>query len=444
MTIREIGALLRARKTSCVEFINHTFSEIETHDRFNSFITLTREQALAEAAQRDAELHAGVDRGPLHGVPIALKDIVHTAGIRTTGASRLFENFVPEHDAVVVTQLKSSGAISIGKTNLHELAYGATSQISHFGPMLNPHDSARIPGGSSGGSAVAVAAGWVPMALGSDTGGSIRIPASYCGVVGFKPTYERVSRKGVMPLAYGLDHVGPIGATVEDCVLTMQVIGGLEPADMKLSGLRVCLPANFFFERIDEEVDAAVKNSTRLLEREGAIVSEQRIPDLHQANLAARIIQASEATAVYAQCNDPGMFNSVVWGLLQEGRRVSGHEYVNAQRIRTLFRQSFNDLWKKYDVIVAPSTPIVAPLREETDVLIGGEKENARMASTRLARAVNFLGEPAISLPCGRTKLGLPIGLQLIARPGDDARLLAIAQEVEKLLAFAQNSQVVS
>jgi aspartyl-tRNA(Asn)/glutamyl-tRNA(Gln) amidotransferase subunit A len=372
----------------------------------------------------------------LHGVPIALKDIIHTAGIRTTGASRLFEHFVPATDAVVVTQLKEAGAISVGKTNLHELAYGATSQISYFGPMLNPHDPARIPGGSSGGSAAAVGAGFLPMALGSDTGGSIRIPASYCGVVGFKPTYERVSRRGVMPLAFGLDHVGPLGATVEDCALTMEVIGKLQRVEEELTGLRVCLPANFYFERVDEEVAAAVKGVLGLLEQAGAIVSEERIPDLHEANLAARIIQASEATAVYAHYNDPSMFSETVWALLQEGRRVAGYEYVNAQRIRKVFRQGFNELWKKYDVMVAPSTPIAAPLREEVTVLIGGEEENTRMASTRLARAVNFLGEPAISVPCGRTKLGLPIGLQLIAAPGNDARLLQIAKKTEGLLGF--------
>jgi aspartyl-tRNA(Asn)/glutamyl-tRNA(Gln) amidotransferase subunit A len=418
-----------------VEFISQTYAEIEKRERFNSFISLNREEALAEAAQRDAEFASGIDRGPLHGVPIALKDIIHTAGIRTTGASRLFENFVPSTDAVVVAQLKAAGAISIGKTNLHELAYGATSQHSYFGPMLNPHDPARIPGGSSGGSATTIAAGLLAMALGSDTGGSIRIPASYCGIVGFKPTYERVSRRGVMPLAFGLDHVGPLGATVEDCTLTMEVIGKLAPVEEELTGLRVCLPANFYFERVDQEVTAAVKGALGLLERAGAIVSEERIPDLHEANLAARIIQASEATAVYAHCNDPGMFSEIVWALLQEGRRVAGYEYVNAQRIRKLFRRAFDALWQKYDVLLAPSTPIAAPLREEVSVLIGTEEEDTRMASTRLTRAINLLGEPAISIPCGRTNHGLPIGLQLIAAPGDDARLLQIAEKTEALLA---------
>lgn len=434
MTIREIRASLRARKVSCVELVRGIFSDIERRDRFNCFITLTPEQALREAAERDGELANGVDRGPLHGVPIAYKDIIHTAGVRTTGASKLYADFVPSDDAVVVKQLRQAGAISVGKTNLHELAYGATSQASYFGPVLNPRDPGRIPGGSSGGSAAAVGAGFLPMALGTDTGGSIRIPASYCGVVGFKPTYEVVSRRGVMPLSYGLDHIGPLGATVEDCALTMDVIGGLKRVEASLRGLRVCLPSNFFFERVDAQVAEAVRKAAALMAGEGAAVSEHKIPDLHGANVAARVIQSSEATALYAHYDDPSFFNEGFWTLIQQGKRFAGYEYVNAQRIRTVFRREFDALWQQFDIVVAPTTPITAPLLEETAVAIGTEQEDTRMASTRLTRAINFLGEPAVSLPCGKTNAGLPVGLQLIARPGDDARLLAIAQQVETLL----------
>jgi aspartyl-tRNA(Asn)/glutamyl-tRNA(Gln) amidotransferase subunit A len=436
MTIREIGALYRTRKISCLEFVRKSLDDVANRDRSNCFITLTPEHAFAEAAERDAELARGLDRGPFHGVPIAYKDIIYTAGVATTGASRLYRDFVPTTDADVVVRLREAGAISIGKTNLHELAYGATSQISYFGPVLNPLDPTRIPGGSSGGSAAAVAAGFLPMALGSDTGGSIRIPASYCGVAGFKPTYDLVSRRGVMPLSYSLDHIGPLGATVEDCALAMAVMAGLETASVELKGLRVCLPANFFFERVDSEVAAAVKQAAAAMERHGAILSEVRIPDLHEANLAARVIQMSEAASIYANNQDPALFGETVWALIQQGRRIAGHEYVSAQRIRTVFRQDFNRFWNNHDLIVAPATPVVAPRRDQDSVLIGTEEENTRMASTRLARAVNFLGEPAISIPCGRNKDGMPIGLQLIAAPGQDARLLSIARLVEELLAF--------
>ncbi len=224
MTIREIGRLLRSRQISCVELLDQTLADIKARDVFRSFITKTEDEARVQAAERDRELAAGLDRGPLHGVPTAHKDIFYTRGVRTTAGSLLFRDFVPDYDATVVEQLNKAGVVSVGKTNLHELAYGITSKNPHYGFVLNPHDTTRIPGGSSGGSAALVGAGLLPMSLGSDTGGSIRIPAAFCGCVGLKPTYGRVSRWGVMPLAFSLDHVGPIGATVEDCALTMNAI----------------------------------------------------------------------------------------------------------------------------------------------------------------------------------------------------------------------------
>ncbi len=437
ITIREIGRSLRAREYSCVELVHKTLGRIEREDRSNSFITLTRERALAEAEQRDRELAAGLDRGPFHGVPVAYKDIIHTQNIRTTGGSLVFRDFVPQRDAEVVNRLGEAGAITIGKTNLHELAYGATSKNPHYGPVLNPHNLERIAGGSSGGSATAVASGFVPMAIGTDTGGSIRIPASFCGITGFKPTYNLVSRRGVMPLVFSLDHVGPMGATVEDCLLTMQVIAQRWHASplASLRGLRVCVPENFFFDRVAAEVSAAVATAITHIEGTGAIVGRARIPDLAEANIAARVIQFSEATALYESYRDPALFGPDVWALIQQGRRIAGHEYVNAQRIRSVFRQRFDALWQQWDVLVTPTTPMVAPGLNETEVTIGKESEDTRIAATRLLRAMPFLGEPALSLPCGRNTDGMPIGLQLIAAPGDDARLLQIANLVESTLA---------
>src|SRR5882672_5433454 len=223
MNIRELGRQLRSRQISCVELIAETIADIKKRDTFRTLITLTEEQALAEARERDRELAQGLDRGPLHGVPIAHKDLFYTRGIRTTGGSLVYKDFVPDHDATVVERLHEAGAISIGKANLHEIAYGITSKNPHYGFVLNPRDPKRIPGGSSGGSAALVAGGFLPMALGTDTGGSIRIPASYCGITGLKPTYGLVSRHGVLPLAFSLDHVGPLGSCVEDCALAMDL-----------------------------------------------------------------------------------------------------------------------------------------------------------------------------------------------------------------------------
>ncbi len=450
MTVREIGTLLRRRKTSCLEFLQQTFHEIKTRDSFNSFITLTPDSALAAAAERDRELADGRDRGPFHGIPIALKDIFYTQGIATTAGSLVFGDFVPDHDATVVSRLRIAGAISIGKTNLHELAYGITSKNPHYGFVLNPADPTRIPGGSSGGSAAAVAAGFVPVALGSDTGGSIRIPASYCGITGLKPTYGRVSRYGVLPLAFSLDHMGPFGSCVEDCALAMNTIAGPDPLDpacspisvsdfnlpppADLKGLRVGIPRNFFFDRVQEQVSAAVHKSVSLMQTLGAVIQELPIPDLDGVNIAARIVQLAEATALYAGRHDAALFGSDVWALIQQGKLIAGHEYVNAQRLRTLYCAEFNKLWRDIDVLAAPTTPVAAPGLHEAEVQIKGEWENTRMASTRLVRAINYLGNPALSMPCGNTGSGLPIGLQLIGAPFSEPRLLQVARTLEPLL----------
>ncbi len=441
MTIAEIGTLLRTRKISCVELIRRTIEDVRKREVFNSVITLMEEEALGEAALRDQELAGGRDRGPLHGVPIAHKDLFYTRGVRTTGGSLLFRDFIPECDATIVKQLRDAGAICIGKTNLHELAYGITSKNPHYGSVVNPRDVTRIAGGSSGGSATLVAAGFLPMATGSDTGGSIRIPASYCGIVGLKPTYGRVSRGGVLPLAFSLDHVGPLASCVDDCALALNAMTGAEfnsRALADLKGARVGVPSNFYFDRVDEQVAAVVSKAISEMERLGASVSRVQVPAPEEMNAAARIVQLSETAALYAHYHDPTLFGTDVWALIQQGKLISGHEYVNAQRIRTLFRREFDRLWQDIDVLVTPTTPIAAPLLDETTVQIGPEREDARMASTRLVRAINFIGEPALSIPCGNTSAGLPIGLQLIAAPFAEARLLQLAKAIESRLGYAE------
>ncbi|HMF78553.1 MAG TPA: amidase [Bryobacteraceae bacterium] len=438
MTVRELGQQLRSRQLSCVELIAQVFADIKQRDSFHSLITLTEEQALSEAAERDRELAAGNDRGPFHGIPIAFKDLFFTRGVRTTGGSLVFKDFVPDYDATVVERLRAAGAISIGKTNLHEIAFGITSKNPHYGFVLNPLDPARIPGGSSGGSAALIAGKFLPMALGTDTGGSIRVPASYCGITGLKPTYGCVSRHGVLPLAFSLDHVGPLGSCVEDCALAMTALAGGEfnlPQVTGLKGVRVGVAKNFFFDCVDVEVAATVRNSIKELERLGASLVEVNLPDMNEANAAARVVQLSETAAIYVNHTDPSKFGDDVWALLEQGRMILGHEYVNAQRVRTLFRRDFDALWQEVDVLATPTTPITAPLLEQDTVLIGDVDENTRMATTRLVRAINFLGEPALSMPCGRNSAGLPVGLQLISAPFTEARLLQIAKTLEAVTA---------
>ncbi|MBV9157619.1 MAG: amidase [Acidobacteriaceae bacterium] len=445
MNVREIGRLLRNRKISCVELIQETLADISKRDVFRSLITITADQALGEAAERDQELAQGIDRGPLHGIPTAHKDLFYTRGVLTTGGSLIFRNFVPEFNATVVEKLKTAGAISIGKANLHELAYGITSKNPHYGFVLNPRDVTRIAGGSSGGSAALIAAGFIPVSLGTDTGGSIRIPASYCGIVGLKPTYGRVSVRGVLPLAFSLDHVGPLASCIEDCALVMNAIAGDKDVDFNLAplhdlrGVKVGVPKNFFFDGVSEEIATAVKKSIAELRREGAFVSEVQVPNLRDANFAARIVQLAETAALYAHHTDPALFGEDVWALIQQGKTIAGHDYVNAQRLRTTFRREFDALWKKIDVLIAPATPIAAPHLDETRVRIGNEEEDVRMASTRLVRAMNYTGEPALSMPCGQTSAGLPIGLQLISRPFSEPRLLQIAKTLEAVVSWTHS-----
>ncbi len=431
MTVRELGGQIRARKISCLELIQQTLKDIEQRDKFGSFITITADQALVAARERDAELAAGKDRGPFHGIPIAFKDLFYTKGIKTTGGSLVFKDFVPEYDATVVEKLSEAGAISIGKTNLHEIAFGITSKNPHYGFVKNPLDPKRLAGGSSGGSAALVGGRFLPMALGTDTGGSIRVPASFCGIAGLKPTYELVSRHGVLPLGFSLDHVGPLGSSVEDCALALNAMTGGDynvaaPADLK--GLRVGVPEDPLFSRAHDDVLAAVDQAVESLKRMGADVKTIKTPSFEEMNVTARVVQLAETAAVYTNYRDRKLFGDDVWALLEQGNMILGHEYVNGQRLRKLFRAEFDQIWKKVDVMVGPTTPMTAPLIEEDNVTIQGKSENVRMAATRLVRAINLLSEPALSIPCGKGENGMPIGMQIIAAPYGEKTLVSVGK----------------
>lgn len=450
MTVRELGAQLRNRETSCLQLATEAIEAAQKQADLHAFITITENEAKAAALQLDAELKSGRDRGPFHGIPIVVKDLFYTAGIRTTAGSRLFENFLPSFNATVIDRLQQAGAVSIGKTNLHELAFGITSNNPYYGRVLNPLDHARIAGGSSGGTAAAIAAGIVPMGLGTDTGGSIRIPASYCGLVGLKPTYGRVSRYGVLPLSFSLDHVGPLGTCVEDCALAMNAFAGWDARDRSscveptpdfnlppladCTGLRVGLPKNFFFERLSEDVSKAVKHATSLLGRAGANLIEVTVPNFHEIILTSQVVQLSEFAAQHTTHDASEQFGTDIWAHLELGRQIAAHEYVNAQRLRTLFRREMDHLWHEIDLLITPTTPIAAPLASKDTVDVGGNEENVRMASTRLVRGFNLLGEPALSMPCGKADTGMPVSLQLVAPPFGEPRLLQIAKTLEFLL----------
>ena len=391
---------------------------------------------------------AGRDRGPLHGIPIAVKDLFFTRGVRTTAGSRLYENFVPAEDATVVEKLEAAGAVNLGKLNLHELAYGITSANPHFGAVRNPWNTEHSPGGSSGGSGAAVAAGIVYAAMGSDTGGSIRIPAAFCGTVGLKPTYGRVSRYGVFPLAYSLDHMGPLTRSVRDAAIVLNAIAGPDGRDPTSSrhplvdyvpddgcgirGLRVGVPENFYFERLDGEVESAVRGAIARAESLGAEVKPVAVPDIAALNVVARVILLAEASAVMEPYLDQrDRFGADVLALFDQGRLLPAVDYVNAQRLRRRMQREFARLWREVDCLFMPTSPNTAPAIGATTVRLGGREEDVRLATTRLVRGINALGLPALSMPCGLSASGLPIGLQIVGPAFEEALILKIGAALE-------------
>jgi aspartyl-tRNA(Asn)/glutamyl-tRNA(Gln) amidotransferase subunit A len=448
VTVLEAAAAIRAKKISSRELVETTLTRIaRANPSLNAFITVMEDSARARADAMDAELARGIDRGPLHGIPVAHKDLVQTQGVRTTAGSKIFADFVPEKDAVVAARLDAAGAVLVGKTGLHEVAFGITSNNPHYGAIHNPWDLERIPGGSSGGSAAALAAGLLPMATGTDTGGSIRIPASFCGVVGLKPTYERVSRLGVLPLSFTLDHVGPMARTVRDVAVSFRAMAenpgqfapsGDEGRDVSLRGIRIGVPQNFYFDRVDLEVSGAVRRAVQTAAALGARVVEMRVPDMEALNVIGRIIQLCDAAAIYRPHLDrPDNFGTDVLALLTQGRLIPATDYVDAQRLRKIFAAEFRRLWDEVDCIFAPATPIAAPKIGELTTYIGPNLEDVRQAATRLTRGFNILGNPALALPCGFTKSVLPIGLQIAAAANQEHVLLRVGAAMEDAMGFA-------
>jgi aspartyl-tRNA(Asn)/glutamyl-tRNA(Gln) amidotransferase subunit A len=423
---------LRARRISSVELTQSCLDQIgKLNPVLNAFITVTGETALARAKELDRELAAGRDRGPMHGIPIAHKDLMWTKGVRTTSGSKLFADFVPDRDAAVVKRMAEAGAVMVGKAGLHELAYGITSDNPHFGTIRNPRNPEHSPGGSSGGSGVAVATGMAFVATGTDTGGSIRVPASFCGVVGLKPTYGLIDRSGVQPLGVSLDHVGPLARTVSDVRLALNAMTHARP-ETAVGEIRVGLPENFYLETVAPEVKGAVQKAALAAEKLGARVIPVRVPDIEALNTAGLVILLSEAAAVHqAQPHRRGDFGRDVLALLDQGSLIPAVDYVNAQRQRRQLLGEFHKLFRNIDCLFTPSTPITAPRIGQTEITLDGASFDTRMLTTRFARGGNVLGFPALSIPCGTSSEGLPIGLQLMGRPLEEDLLLALGERLE-------------
>ncbi|MGA3024239.1 MAG: amidase [Bryobacteraceae bacterium] len=431
MTIEEASAAIADRRVSSAELTRACLDRIERRNpELNAFLTVTAKAALKRAEEMDGEIADGIRRGPLHGIPIAHKDNVSTRGVRTTSGAKIFADHVPEVDAEIVWRLEHAGAVMLGKTGMHELAYGITSVNPHYGPIRNPHDPARIAGGSSGGSAAAVADGMCLLATGTDTGGSLRIPASFCGVVGVKPTYGLVSRDGIQPLGLTLDHVGPLAATVRDAATALALMSGREfniEHEPSLAGLMIGMPENFFFDDVDPEVSHAVKRAAEAFIHAGAHIEHVVVPDMDLLNLVSRTITLAEAAAIFEPwAGQRADLGDDVLALLEQGRMLPATAYVNAQRLRAELIGAFRGLLETVDFLLTPATPTPAPLVEaEADI---------RLATTRLVRGINVIGFPALAMPCGKTQSGLPIGLQLVAAPWRDAELFNAAAALEDML----------
>lgn len=448
LTIVELGAAFRARRLSPVEVTQHCLERIARLDpALHAFITVTGDLALEQARAAAAELSRGHDRGPLHGVPIALKDLIDTAGIRTTGASALFEDRVPTEDAEVVRRLHEAGAVMLGKLNLHELAYGGSGVVGHFPASRNPRNAAHICGGSSSGSAAAVGAGLCYAALGSDTSGSIRLPAALCGIVGFMPTYGLVSLRGVIPLSSSYDHVGPMTRTVRDAALVLQAIAGYDPADITSAVLpvpdyaaaldaegprpRIGVARPHFFADLDAEVAAAIERALGVLAGLGA-----ELRDIELAVDDDRTVFRAESYAFHRRWVDqsPERYQAETLRRIRTGEAVTAADYIEKWQHLQQLRRGFGAQLAGVDLVVTPTVAVPAPsfaeLEANPDALRPRE-----LLLMRNTRPFDIWGTPGLTVPCGTTSAGLPIGFQIAGPIGADAQVLQLGAAFEQRLA---------
>ncbi|WP_274651067.1 amidase [Paenibacillus humicola] len=455
-TIQELAPLLQSKTVSPVELTEAVLARMEeTEGRLNAYITRLEDEAMADAREAEREIVNGGYKGPLHGIPFAVKDLYYTKGIRTTAGSKIYRDFVPDYDATTVARLKDAGAILVGKNNTHEFASGGTNENEHFGPARNPWNPDRIPGGSSGGSAACVAASSAIFSLGTDTGGSIRMPASLCGIVGMKATYGRVSRRGVFPLSWSLDHAGPLAKSVWDTAQVLSVIAGQDPLDAAssdhpvpdyaaalnsgvsrpLEGMKIGYCEAYFFQNLDPEVERLVKQAIAVLADLGAEIREVKIPMLEQMVQVHSLISAAEMLTfhnanVTSRSEDYG--TNILPRLLM-AKEISAQAYLETQRLRQQYQAVWSELYREIDLLAVPSTGIPAfPIGAETIHLNGKDVNPRDIGIIGRTAPGNFNGYPSISVPCGYTDAGLPVGLQIQGVPFDESLVFQAAHAYEQ------------
>lgn len=450
--VTELAPLIRQKQVSPRELTRAMLERIgRLQPILNAYITVTAEQAERAALEAEREIVAGRYRGPLHGIPVSIKDIFATQGVRTTAGSKILADWVPDHDATAVARLKAAGAVILGKTNTHEFAYGVTTDNPHYGATRNPWDLSRVPGGSSGGSGTAVAASLCSASLGSDTGGSIRIPSAACGVVGIKPTYGRVSRHGAIPLAWSLDHVGPLAKSVADAALVLTAIAGYDPLDATsgrdevpdysqalsgdIRGLRIGVPEQYFLENIDPEIRSAMEEAIQQFGKLGAEIVGVSVPHLENCAAMEAHITLAEATSYHERWlrERPEDYGAEPRTKLEAGRYLLATDYVKSQRARTLLQQAFDEVFGQVDVIVSPTLPAFPPPIGEVWVQSGPLREHVIDAFLRFVIPFNLTGLPALSLPCGRGSGGLPVGLQIASKAWGEPTIFRAAHAYEAM-----------
>ncbi|ORE91872.1 amidase [Aurantimonas sp. 22II-16-19i] len=443
--ITAVAAAIREGRLASADLVARCLENIETRDgTLRSFVHVAAD-ALDQGRRADEAARAGADTGPLAGIPIAVKDNYLTAGMPTTAGTEA-DIAYPQQDGAAIARLRAAGAIFIGKTRMHEFAWGMETP-----PTRNPYDETRVPGGSSGGSGAAVTAGFCLAATGSDTGGSIRIPASLCGNVGFKPTFGRIGRSGIVPHSWSLDHAGPLARNVADAALLVEIMSGVDPEDAGSAdeprpdlmaaldrgaeGLRVGVCRNHFFEALDPQVEQAVEGTIALLGRLGATIVEFEVPELAYGLGAIFAIELSSSTAYHLPHLAAGRVDAYaedVRLLVEMGRLVTGSDYLHAERYRTLLGRKFRDAFAEVDVVVGPTMPITAWEIGQKEVVLGGKREAVLETSWRFTYPWNLLGLPAITVPCGIDDKGLPIGFQIAGAAFDEASVVRTASLVER------------
>ncbi|MGG1663348.1 amidase [Brevibacillus sp. NRS-1366] len=450
ISVSELASMIESKEISPVEVTESILSRIEKTDaRINSYITVTSKEAKEQARAAEAAIKSGNYLGPLHGIPISLKDNIHTESIRTTNGAKIDADQIPNFDATITARLKAAGAVITGKVNMHEYAASVTTNNPHYGPTRNPWDLERIAGGSSGGSAAAVSANQCMASIGTDTGGSIRIPASLRGVVGLKPTYGLISKYGVTPLSLSLDHAGPITKTVRDAAVVLHVLAEFDPNDpdsrevssedytlmlnSDLKGTRIGLPRNYYFENIDPEVKQCVESAIQDLKRIGCIIEEIELPNSRHSLTVTSTIAGVEAAVFHEENikNRPSDFGFDVITWFQHTEKILASQYVKAQQNRNLIKNDFAQAFAKVDIICTPTLPTTAPKIGQEVIQYEDFEESVVDSMLRLNCPANVAGIPAITVPCGFSSNGLPIGLQIMGAPFKESKVLQVANAYE-------------